>query len=77
MRQLSLRVVPAHPLPLSLITVADRRLQPTLSSQIFETKLKINVRLLRCVRPTDGFSGPLHVTNALPLASEAKLEYQL
>lgn len=39
-RQLSLRVVPAHPLPLSLITVADRRLQPTLSSQIFETELK-------------------------------------
>lgn len=39
-RQLSLRVVPAHPLPLSLITVADRGLQPTLSSQIFETELK-------------------------------------
>lgn len=77
MRRLSLHVVPAHPLPLSLITVADRRLQPTLSSQIFKNQIQINVRLLRCVRPTDGFSGPLHVTNALPLASVAQLAYKL
>lgn len=39
--------------------------------------MEINVGLLHCVRPTDGYSGPLYVVNALPLASVAELAYKL
>lgn len=38
---------------------------------------EINVGLLRCVRPMDGYSGRIYVINALPLASVAKLAYKL
>lgn len=38
---------------------------------------EINVGLLRCVRPMDGYSGRLYIINALPLASVAKLAYKL
>lgn len=39
--------------------------------------MEINVGILRCVRPMDGHTGPLYVTNALPSASVAELPYKL